>query len=425
MTRAVGIEARAAGIEAMNVYGGMACLDVKELCLHRGLDMPRFENLLVQEKTVALPYEDPVTFAVNAARPLIDALAPEERARIEMVVTCTESGIDFGKSLSTYVHAHLDLPSNCRLFEIKQACYSGTAGLQMAVNFLLAQTSPGAKALVVATDISRFALADAGAVEEWAYSEPSSGAGAVAMLVSDTPHVLRIDAGAYGNHAFEVMDTCRPGPDTEAGDADLSLMAYLDCCEGAFRDYSRRVENADFRESFGQLCFHTPFGGMVKGAHRHLMRRLYKAPPKEIEADFQARLAPSLAFGKRVGNTAGGSVFVALAGMLETVAIDAPMRVGLFSYGSGCCSEFYSGVVTPESGERLRAMRIPQALDRRHRLTIEEYEMLLRGESVVRFGTKDAELNHQIVPDAWPVDAAGDRLVLDAVVGYHRKYIWI
>ncbi len=111
--------------------------------------------------------------------------------------------------------------------------------------------------------------------------------------------------------------------------------------------------------------------------------------------------------------------------MLETVAIDAPMRVGLFSYGSGCCSEFYSGVVTPASGERLRAMRIPQALDRRHRLTIEEYETLLRGESVVRFGTKDAELNHQIVPDAWPVDAAGDRLVLDAVVGYHRKYIWI
>ena len=51
----------AAGIEALNVYGGAACLDVRELCVHRGLDMPRFDNLLMREKTVALPFEDPVT----------------------------------------------------------------------------------------------------------------------------------------------------------------------------------------------------------------------------------------------------------------------------------------------------------------------------------------------------------------------------
>ena len=129
------------GIEAMSVFGGMAYLDVRELCDHRGLDMPRFENLLMQEKTVALPYEDPVTFAVNAAKPIVDALSAEERGRIEMVITCTESGIDFGKSMSTYLHKYLDLSSNCRLFEIKQACYSGTAGLQMAVNFIASAPS--------------------------------------------------------------------------------------------------------------------------------------------------------------------------------------------------------------------------------------------------------------------------------------------
>lgn len=415
----------AVGIEAMNVYGGIASLDVRELCTHRGLDMPRFENLLMQEKTVALPYEDPVTFAVNAARPVVDALTPEEKARIELVVTCTESGLDFGKSLSTYLHHYLDLPGNCRLFEIKQACYSGAAGLQMAVNFLLSGTSPGAKALVVTTDLSRFALADANAVQEWAYSEPSSGAGACAMLVSGTPHVFRIDPGAYGNHAFEVMDTCRPGPDTEAGDADLSLMAYLDCCERAYKDYARRVEGADFRETFGYLCFHTPFGGMVKGAHRHLMRKLYKAKPPEIEADFAARLGPSLAYGKRVGNTAGGSIFLALAGVVDTVDLTAPQRVGVFSYGSGCCSEFFSGVVSADGQARLRTMGISEALDRRYRLSIDEYEMLLKGESVVRFGTRDATLDHGILPEAWARFQVGQHLVLDAVVGYHRKYRWV
>jgi polyketide biosynthesis 3-hydroxy-3-methylglutaryl-CoA synthase-like enzyme PksG len=417
------------GIEALNVYAGAASLDVRELCVHRGLDMPRFENLLMREKTVALPYEDPVSYAVNAAKPLLDRLDPAERDRIEMVVACTESGIDFGKSMSTYIHHYLGLPGNCRLFEIKQACYSGTAGLQTAVNFVLSQTSPGARALVVATDISRFALADESAIQEWAYSEPSSGSGAVALLVSDTPHLLAIDPGAYGNHGFEVMDTCRPGPDTEAGDADLSLMAYLDCCEKAYKDYARRVEGADFRETFGYLCFHTPFGGMVKGAHRHLMRKLYKTPPPEIEADFQRRMAGSLAYGQRVGNTAGASVFLGLAGTLATGDFSNPQRIGFFSYGSGCCSEFYSGVATAEGQNRIRAMGIDAAMDSRHRLSIEEYERLLRGNAALRFGMRDAVPDRDIVPGAWQAyenrALGSQRLVLRAIEGYHRLYDWI
>lgn len=414
---------RSVGIEALNIYGGGAYVDVRELCTHRHLDLHRFENLLMREKTVALPYEDPVSFAVNAAKPLVDALSESERSHIEMVITCTESGIDFGKSLSTYVHHYLGLASNCRLFEIKQACYSGTAGLQMAVNFVLSGTSPGGKALVIATDISRFALADETAVQEWAYSEPSSGAGAVAMLISDVPYILRLDVGAYGNHGFEVMDTCRPGPDTEAGDADLSLMAYLDCVERAYKDYARRVD-ADFRQSFDYLSFHTPFGGMVKGAHRHVMRKLCKATPAEIEADFSRRLSPSLTFGQRVGNTAGGSVFLGLAGLLQTAEMTQPCRVGLFSYGSGCCSEFFSGTITPGGQNRLRALGIGTGLDRRHRLSMDEYETLLRAEHVVRFGTRDAILDRTVVPAAWNGFAGRGRLVLDAVKGYHRSYSW-
>jgi polyketide biosynthesis 3-hydroxy-3-methylglutaryl-CoA synthase-like enzyme PksG len=306
-----------AGVEAMNLYGGAACIDVRELARHRRLDPDRFDKLLMVEKTVALPYEDPVTFAVNAAKPLIDALDPEARASIQMLITCTESGIDFGKSISTYVHDQLKLAPNCRLFEVKQACYSGAVGLQMAVNFILSGTAPGARALVIATDIARFALADQREIQEWAYSEPSSGSGALAMLVSADPKILRIDPGAYGVHAFEVMDTCRPGPDNEAGDSDLSLMAYLDCCVKAWADYARRVEAADFRQSFRYLAFHTPFGGMVKGAHRHLLRRLYRSGADEIEADFVRRMEPSLRFGARVGNTAGASMMVALAGILD------------------------------------------------------------------------------------------------------------
>src|SRR4051812_12735671 len=210
------------GIEAMNAFAGTAFLDVTKLARHRRLDMSRFENLMMKEKSVALPYEDPITYAVNAAKPIVDALTPEEKDRIEMVVTCTESAFDFGKSMSTYCHDLLGLNRNCRLFEVKNACFSGVAGFQNAINFILSQVSPGAKALVIATDISRFMLEEGGNAfkMEWAFAEPSGGAGAVAMLVSETPYVFQVDAGANGSYGYEVMDTCRPSTDSEAGDSD-------------------------------------------------------------------------------------------------------------------------------------------------------------------------------------------------------------
>src|SRR5215212_5842682 len=307
------------GIEAINAFAGSAYINVEKLAHHRKLDPTRFTNLLMKEKTVALPYEDPVTFGFNAARPIVDALTPEEKDRIEMVVSCTESAFDFGKSMSTYFHKLLGLNRNCRLFELKNACYSGAAGLQMAVNFILSQTSPGAKVLVIATDITRFVTVEGGEglSDDWSFFEPSAGAGAVAMIVSETPHIFQIDVGANGYYGYEVMDTCRPVPDSEAGDAELSLLSYLDCCEGAFNEYRKRVEGADFGTTFGYLAMHTPFGGMVKGAHRDMMRKQLRAKPAAIEADFERRVLPGLTYCQRVGNIMGAATMLSLLSTIE------------------------------------------------------------------------------------------------------------
>lgn len=415
------------GIESMNVFGGMAYLDVMELAEHRNLDTARFENLMMKQKTVALPYEDPVTCGVNAAKPLIDALSQAERDRIEMLITCTESGIDFGKSISTYIHHYLGLNRNCRLFELKQACYSGTAGLQNAINFILSQASPGAKALVVATDISRFIVADAGEAltADWSYAEPSGGAGAVAVLVSETPYVFRVDVGANGYYGYEVMDTCRPVPDSEAGDADLSLLSYLDCCEQAFLEYQKRVAEADYRHTFQYLTFHTPFGGMIKGAHRTMMRKLAKAKPQDIESDFQQRVMPGLTYCQRVGNIMGGTVLLSLASTIDNALIDSPKRVGCFSYGSGCCSEFYSGVITQEGQQRQRRFAIGRQLDERYRLSMAEYDALLQGSGTVRFGTRNMHSDFDFIPDALAAAQGKERLVLTEISEFHRKYQWL
>ncbi|MDE9482427.1 3-hydroxy-3-methylglutaryl-ACP synthase [Xenorhabdus bovienii] len=413
------------GIEKMNIFCGIASLDVQTLANHRRLDNARFANLMMKQKSVALHNEDPVTYAVNSARPIIDSLTEAEKNSIELVITCTESGIDFGKSVSTYVHDYLGLSRHCRVFELKQACYSGTAGFQMAVNFILSQAAPGAKALVICVDLCRFLMiGDEANQQDWSFSEPSGGAGAVAMLISDRADIFRLDIGASGYYSYEVMDTCRPQPDNEAGNADLSLMSYLDCCQQTFLAYQQRVADTDYRETFAYLAFHTPFAGMVKGAHRTMMRKFARGtPPAEVEADFQLRVSPGFHFCQRVGNIMGGTVFLSLAGHIATGDFSQDKRIGCFSYGSGCCSEFFSGVITAQGQAELQRFSPEQHLANRYILSIPEYEALLRSNQAVRFGTEN------VVPDsAFLNDILSQRaddtplLFLKAIKGFHREY---
>jgi len=413
----------AVGIEAINSFAGTAYINVEKLARHRRLDMTRFANLLMKEKTVPLPYEDPITFGVNAARPLIDAMSPDEKDRIEMVISCTESAFDFGKSMSTYFHKLLGLNRNCRLFELKNACYSGVAGLQTAVNFVLSQASPGAKVLVVATDVSRFMTAEGGdaLTQDWSFLQPSGGAGPVAMIVSETPYVFQVDVGANGYYGYEVMDTCRPVPDSEAGDSDLSLLSYLDCCENTFLEYKKRVEGANFATTFGYLAMHTPFGGMVKGAHRDMMRKMVKANPKEIEADFERRVMPGITYCQRVGNIMGATASLSLLSTIDHGDFHTPQRVGCFSYGSGCCSEFFSGIVTKDAQQRVRALGIKDQLDKRYELSMEEYDRLLVTNNAVKFGTRNVVLDSGLIPQARRAQGKGT-LFLTQIKEFQRQY---
>jgi len=357
------------GIEAVNVYAGLARIGVAELFAGRGLDPARLENLAMRARSVGLPFEDPVTNAVNAAKPVVDALDPAGRDAIEVLVTSTESGLDLSKSVASYVHEYLGLSRNCRLLEVKQACYAATGALQLAAGYLASGVSPGAKALVIATDV---ALVDARAQ----YAEPATGHGAAAVLVGDDPRVLALDLGAFGCYSYETMDSARPTPQFDIADVDRSLFAYLDCLANSFADYRSRVEGADFLTTFDHLALHTPFAGLVKAAHRKMMREA-GAHGDAIEADFQRRVAPSLVYPSLVGNLCSGSVYLALASLLDHAGIEAGTRIGLYSYGSGCSSEFFTGTVDAASVAAVKRYRIGEHLARRRELSFDEYAALL------------------------------------------------
>ncbi len=403
------------GIERLGFYGGRAYLDVGELALARGLDQRRFENLLMRRKSLALPFEDAVSFAVNAAKPVVDSLSDVERAEIRLLIVASESGIDHGKSMGAYVHKHLGLDPRCRQFEIKQACYGGTAALRMAAAWAATDGS-GTRALVVCTDIGR--------PVRHSYAEPSQGSAAIALLVGRQPDILALEPGASGIHSYEVADACRPTADMETGDADLSLLSYLTCCEQSFAAYREAVGAVDFVRYFSLLAFHTPFGGMVKGAHRTLMRKLAAAAPDAIEADFRQRMAPSLTYCREVGNIYSGTIFLALAGAIDHGEDEVARRIGLFSYGSGCCSEFYSGMAPAGAGRAMAESGVADALAGRAHVSVARYDALL-DEHRSLAGVRDVAVGVDGAADLYE-DAFVGRgyLVLDRIDGWQRHYRW-
>ncbi|HKO55118.1 MAG TPA: hydroxymethylglutaryl-CoA synthase, partial [Thermoanaerobaculia bacterium] len=159
----------------------------------------------------------------------------------------------------------------------------------------------------------------------------------------------------------------------------------------------------------------------VKGAHRDMMRKTARANPKEIEADFERRVMPGINYCQRVGNIMGATTMLSLLSTIEHGSFDAPQRVGCFSYGSGCCSEFFSGVVTKDAQERVRALGIRKQLDRRYELPMDEYDRLLVGSSAVKFGTRNVVLDTDFLPQARSAQG-NETLFLTAIKDFERRY---
>jgi polyketide biosynthesis 3-hydroxy-3-methylglutaryl-CoA synthase-like enzyme PksG len=406
------------GIEALNVYGGIARIPVRRLFEGRGLDLGRLDNLMMDQRSIGLPFEDPVTNAVNAARPIVDRLG-DRREAIQAVIACSESGVDYSKSIASYVHEHLRLGRNCRLLEVKQACYSATAALQLAAGYLASGYSTGGLVLLIATDVS---LVDARA----GYAEPAMGSGAAALLIGEDPRVLALDPGASGIYGYETMDSARPTPTFDVADADRSLFTYLDCLEQSYEDYVARVAEVDFVTSFDYLAMHTPFAGMVRAAHRKMMRKRARAAPHEIDEDFDRRVGPGLHYPRLVGNLCAGSVYLALASLIDRVRVSGGARVGLYSYGSGCASEFFSGLIDRESTAEVSAMRIGEHLEARCELQFDEYIELLPENLRCLVPEENREVDvgrYDHITSRVP--RTSDLLVCQGTRRFHRSYAWL
>jgi hydroxymethylglutaryl-CoA synthase len=381
------------GIDQVGVYLPRYVLPLEALAAARGVPVEKIHvGLGAYQMAIAPPWEDAVSLAANAAARLFahGQVHPEE---IGLLLVATETAVDHAKPVSIFLHELLDIPSNCRTFELKHACYAGTAGVMIAADWIRSGAARGRKALVVATDIARYPLQSS--------AEFTQGAGAVSLIVSERPQLLALDPFS-GVFARSVYDFWRPLDRREAlVDGKFSVDCYLDALDGAVADYRAANNGWHSAEDSSQLLhaglaallYHTPFPKMAYKAHRRLLEgecRGTGEPPADAEASYAAQVEPWLGAAREVGNTYTASLYLCLAWLADQAASRFEgKRIGLFSYGSGCCAEFFTGGIVPGAAAAAARIGLADLLQARRELSVDEYEAFAR--DVAHGGTPPGE----------------------------------
>lgn len=352
------------GIESAAFHTSHYFIDLSTLAEGRGVERDKYYLGLGQyQMAVPPPDEDIVTLGANAAK---TALTNQKIDDIGLLLFATESGIDQSKSAGMYLHRLLNLSSHCRVLELKQACYSGTGGLMLALDWLKAH--PTKKALIVASDIARYGLGTPG--------ESSQGGGAVALLLSAHPRLVAFEEGT-GIHTEEAMDFWRPNYRDEAlVDGKYSCELYLKALKEAWHDYEAQTGRHFTDHDY--FLFHIPFPRLAeKGLQKLCITNQMERPS---ETELHRLLDDALAYGRTIGNCYTASLYVGLISLLEHRSDLAEKRLGLYSYGSGCIGEYFSAIVLPGYEKHLFTAVHQKMLALRQELNLTEYEDFYRFE---------------------------------------------
>ncbi len=365
------------GIDRLGVYVPDYVLALDDLADARGVPRDKIRlGLGAIRMAVTPPWEDTVTLAANAAARVVGQgeIDPDQ---IGLLLLATETAVDHAKPAGIFVHDLLGIPSSCRTVELKHACYSGTAAVMLAAEWVRSAAARGRKALVLASDVARYDLHSS--------AEFTQGAGAVALVVGREPRLLALES-ASGVFAKNVYDFWRPLDRREAlVDGKFSVDCYLTALEGALADYwtAVGVDDAEpLTSRLAALLYHAPFPKMAYKAHLRLMasewRRTGRDPADvegEAERSYAAQVDRSLEAARLIGNTYTASLYLCLATLAEQEGERmAGREIGLFSYGSGCCAEFFRGRFAPGCGAAAARIGLDTLLAARRRLTVAEYE---------------------------------------------------
>ncbi|WP_239256204.1 hydroxymethylglutaryl-CoA synthase [Listeria ilorinensis] len=347
------------GIDCLSFFIPDLFLDIAELAVARDTDPAKFKIGIGQDQMAVQPVtQDIVTLGANAAKKIV---TDADRALIDMVIVGTESGTDFSKASAVVIHQLLGIQPFARSFEIKEACYGGTAAVQLAKEYVASH--PDRKVLVIASDIARYGLNSGG--------EVTQGAGAVAMLITKDPRVLVLaDDNTFLTE--NVYDFWRPAySEFPVVDGPLSNTTYIESFQKVWRRH-REISGLTLSD-FDALSFHIPYTKMGKKALLSVLDETDEATQERL----LARYEESIRYSRRIGNLYTGSLYMGLISLLEnSTALTAGSKIGLFSYGSGAVSEFFTGYLAEGYQNHLFPTTHQELLENRRQVSIPEYEEL-------------------------------------------------
>lgn len=279
-----------------------------------------------------------------------------------MVIVATESAIDNAKAAAVQIHNLLGIQPFARSSEMKEACYAATPAIQLAKDYI--EKRPNEKVLVIASDTARYGIQSGG--------EPTQGAGAVAMLISNNPSILELndDAVAYTE---DVYDFWRPtGHKYPLVAGALSKDAYIKSFQESWNEYARREDKT--LSDFESLCFHVPFTKMGKKALDSIINDADETTQERLTSGYE----DAVYYNRYVGNIYTGSLYLSLISLLENRSLKGGQTIGLFSYGSGSVGEFFSATLVEGYEKQLDIEGHKALLNERQEVSVEGYESFFK-----------------------------------------------
>lgn len=349
------------GIEKISFNVPHLYIDMNELAVARNEDPAKYTVGIGQDEMAVAPIsQDPVTLAANAA---LQMISDEDREKIDFIMFATETSIDQSKAASVYVHRLIGLKEHTRAIELKHACYSGTAALQLAKGHIA--LNPDSKVLILASDIARYGLNTPG--------EVTQGAGAVAMLVSNQPKLLVLeDESSFVTK--DIMDFWRPNYSEYAYvDGKFSNEQYIQFFNEVWKSY--KAQTANGLDDFEAICFHLPYTKMGMKALETILDEAEEKTKERLIKHYQT----SVTYSRRVGNVYSASLYLSLLSLLDNnESLEAGDKLGFFSYGSGAVGEFFTMTLQPNYEKHLFTKQHKEMLDDRQEITIPEYENIFK-----------------------------------------------
>jgi len=187
---------------------------------------------------------------------------------------------------------------------------------------------------------------------------------------------------------------------------NAKLAKKLNTANGLKNGHNGHKEEETGIDRFAHIAFHAPTAKLVQKSYARLFYNDYLLNPsspqfstldpsipclsydqsltdKPLEKtlmqltkkQFDARIYDGTLAGRLCGNMYTASVFASLASILSFKSAEELLgqRIGVFSYGGGLASSFYSLRVVGDVTEIARSMKLQQQLDERYKVSPDVY----------------------------------------------------